>query len=566
MSKSNKVEKLTSQYNSEDDQVTSVIGSQVYEDPESREYKIKQNKYIKWIYQLDNLGIETRGIERVTPQERKEISDSKKHSRFNQLLHVSGLWFAACGGLTSMSSFFLPTLLYGLNLRDSLISGLIAMILGCLVPAYTSTMGSKSGCRQMVSARFLFGQWGTKFVAIVCIVGGIGWSVVNCVVGGQVLAAISGVGLAVGIVVICIITLVIAVFGIKVLLKFQTLLSIPIGVAIILFYVVVCKKIEYVHKSNALVSEQNYSSATSRGNWLSFFTIGYSVTATWGSGASDYYILFPEDTSSYEVFFLTFLGITIPTTFVAIVATICGSIAYTYKPWNDAYNAFGIGGLLSESFKPWGKFGKFIVVILYLSLVCNNVMNTYSAALECQLIDERFTVVPRWLWALLVTVIYLVLSIAGKSEFSNIIGNFLPMLGYWISMYIVLLLEENLIFRTSNRMKRLHYKEFDDHQPTEASMDEENLYNKNVPVGSWVYMYNWEKWNQPQNITLGLAAAVAFAAGVAGAVLGMNQVYYRGPLAQIGDYGGDIGFWLAMAFSGVVYPGLRYLELRKFGR
>ena len=55
---------------------------------------------------------------------------------------------------------FLPTLLFGLNLRDAMISGLIGMIIGCLVPAYSSTMGPKSGCRQMVTARFLFGQWG----------------------------------------------------------------------------------------------------------------------------------------------------------------------------------------------------------------------------------------------------------------------------------------------------------------------------------------------------------------------------------------------------------------------
>ena len=74
----------------------------------------------------------------------------------------------------------------------------------------------------MVTARFLFGQW-VKFVALICIVGGIGWSVVNCVLGGQMLLAINhNISLAVGIVVIAIISLIVAVFGIKVLLKFQT--------------------------------------------------------------------------------------------------------------------------------------------------------------------------------------------------------------------------------------------------------------------------------------------------------------------------------------------------------
>lgn len=505
-------------------------------------------RYVSWLHKLDAFGVEARGIERVTPQERKKIALLKRHSRTRQFILVAGLWFAACGGLTLMSSFFLPTLVYGLDLKNALVSGLIAMIIGCLVPAYCSTMGAKSGCRQMVSARFLFGPWGIRFVSLICIVGGVGWSVVNCVLGGQVLAAILGVDVAVGIVVISVASLVVAVFGIKILLRFQTALAVPITIAVILLYVVVLQKRAYIPVANEMVHLLGMNSATATGNWLSFFTVGYSVTATWGSGASDYYILFPEDTPSYQVFLMTFLGISVPTTFVAIIGTYAGTIAYAYQPWNDAYGSNGVGGILNSAFVEWGRFGQFVVVVLFLSLVCNNIMNTYSCAFEFQLIDRRLALVPRWCWAVLITVIYLVLSLAGKSHFSTILSNFLPMLGYWISMYITLLLEENFLFRSFNSLKKLHSREFE-------------------TPGSWIYMYNWDLWNRPENITLGIAAALSFAVGVAGAVLGMNQVYYRGVLAaKIGDDGGDIGFWLCMAFCGVAYPPLRYLELRRFGR
>lgn len=252
-------------------------------------------KYLAWAYKLDSFGVETRGIERVSPEERRVLCKSKT----SQFVYVLGLWFAACGGLTSMSSFFLPTLLFLLNLKDSLVSGLISMIIGCLVPAYCSTMGPKSGCRQMVGARFLFGQWGVKFVALICIVGGIGWSVVNCVLGGQLLSALGhSVPLSAGIIIISVVSLVVAVFGIKVLLKFQTVTAIPVTIAALLFYIVVFKKVDYVHVANQMIHQDHYSLETVRGNWLSFFTIGYSVTASWGSGASDYYILFPEETPS----------------------------------------------------------------------------------------------------------------------------------------------------------------------------------------------------------------------------------------------------------------------------
>ena len=52
-------------------------------------------------------------------------------------------------------------------------------------------MGPRSGCRQMVSGRFLFGWWFVKLVALVAIIGVMGWSVVNSVVGGQILSSVS---------------------------------------------------------------------------------------------------------------------------------------------------------------------------------------------------------------------------------------------------------------------------------------------------------------------------------------------------------------------------------------
>ena len=70
-----------------------------------------------------------------------------------------------------------------------------------------------------------------------------------------------------------------------------------------------------------------------------------------------------------------------------------------------------------------------------------------------------FAKVPRWLWAILLTAIYLICALVGRNEFSTILGNFLPMIGYWVSMYFIMLLEENTIFRT-DKFKYLFTKEF----------------------------------------------------------------------------------------------------------
>lgn len=48
----------------------------------------------------------------------------------------------------------------------------------------------------------------------------------------------------------------------------------------------------------------------------------------------------------------------------------------------------------------------------------------------------------------------------------------------------------------------------------------------------------------------------------------MAETYYIGviglKIAQ--PYGGDLGFELAAIFAGVVYPPLRYLEIKMIGR
>lgn len=504
---------------------------------------------------LDGLGVETRGIERIMPYERAT-------NKTKQLITVIGLWCSACGGLSSMSSFYLAPLVFGLGLRNTLISGILGETLGCVIAAYCAMMGPRSGCRQMVSARFLFGCWFVKIVALVSIIGGLGWSVVNSVVGGQIISSLTNgsVTLSVGIVIIAVVSFLVATFGIKHLLRVEAYLSIPVNFAFLMLFVCSSKKYQYL----TLEDSPDLDSATIKGNWICFFSLAYSITATWGSIASDYLILFPENTPSYQIFWLTCLGIWLPTTFVGMAGILIGNVALTYEPWNEVYEQYGMGGLLNESFKPWHGGGKFLLVLIYLSLISNNIINTYSAAFSFQLIGDRFHSIPRWLWAICITAIYLVCALVGRNKFSEILGNFLPMIGYWISMYFIILLEENQIFRTKWFL-HLYTKEFEDVSET-TSISSQSIAEQ--PMKSVHKYYNFNIWNDYLRLTQGYAASIAFIVGATGAAVGMSQTYWVGPIARLigGDNGGDIAMWLCMGFSGLVFPGLRYLELKKFGR
>jgi purine-cytosine permease-like protein len=60
----------------------------------------------------------------------------------------------------------------------------------------------------------------------------------------------------------------------------------------------------------------------------------------------------------------------------------------------EIYSSNGIG-LLATVLEPWGGFGKFLLVILSLSVIADNVPNTYSAALSIQALAPAFQLIPR---------------------------------------------------------------------------------------------------------------------------------------------------------------------------
>ena len=88
-----------------------------------------------------------------------------------------------------------------------------------------------------------------------------------------------------------------------------------------------------------------------------------------------------------------------------------------------------------------------LVLTYFEKTSANNIPNTYSAALSIQALGRPFAMIPRFFWVVLVFVIYTVAGVAGREHFSVILSNFLSVLGYWTSFFIVIVVEEHFIFR-----------------------------------------------------------------------------------------------------------------------
>lgn len=266
-------------------------------------------------------------------------------------------------------------------------------------------------------------------------------------------------------------------------------------------------------------------------NRLSFFALIFASVIGYAAIGADFYVYYPTTSSKRVTFFMTWSGIWVALVFCNIIGVgIATGVAAT-PSWGDAY-AVSSGALLLACYDGLGGLGGFCVVVLALGSITNNAPCTYASALTCQVLGRYAKAIPRWMWCIIITLIELVCSVAGRDHLFNIFENFLPIMSYWICPWVTIVFEEHIIFHVLRGVA-----------------------------------FDWAAWEDKKKLPLGAAALFAWLAGWAGAIIGMSQVWYHGPIAlRIGGYGGDVGAWLSIAFACVIYPPLRYLELKKVGK
>ena len=226
---------------------------------------------------------------------------------------------------------------------------------------------------------------------------------------------------------------------------------------------------------------------------------------------------------------MTLTGLTLSFSFVNLLGIGLASGVASNPAWATA-EEISSGALIVAGYSGLAGFGKFCGVIVALGVISNNIPGTYAAALGCQVLGRYGKIVPRYLWVCVIVMIYFVCAIAGRDHLFEIFENFVALMGYWCMIFVTIVLEEHLLFKPK--------------------------------LG-----FDWTAWEDPKQLPVGIAALVAFLVGWAGAIIGMYQNWYVGPIAvKVGTAGADIGVWLGVAFAMIVFPPLRMLELKKFGR
>jgi NCS1 nucleoside transporter family len=456
-------------------------------------------------------GLETHGIERVSPKTRTHV----------RIFDNFTMWLSANLVISTIALGALATQAFFLGFWDGLAVIIIFNALGVLPVAFFSTLGPKLGLRQMTISRFSFGWVGGIIMAIFNVAACIGWSAVNVIIGGQLIAALTNGAIPrwAGILIIAILTTLVSIYGYRYVHRYERYAWIPMAIIFVILLIVAAPHMSIIPTPAFNVAEI--------ASLISFGGAVYGFATGWSSYAADYNVNQPENTSPRRVFWLTFLGVFIP-------CVLLETLGMAFTSWK----ALGGGDLLAAVASPLGGFGKFLVVLLALSVIANNIPNDYSLGLSMQVLGHAFQRVKRYIWTLIGAVVYVAIALPVASNFNETLTSFLLLIAYWLGPWAIILIIEHFVFRHGR--------------------------------------YNVDDWNTPSRLPIGWAAVVSMAIGLVGAGLGFAQVFIingsvtpiTGPIGGLINkpYGMDVGFELGLVLAAISYLILRRIELNNSPR
>lgn len=458
------------------------------------------------------LRIEERGIERV-----------REEDRYNQSVLTGFTMWASANFTPSTFATGLLGPVFGLGFWDSFAIIVIINFTFSWIISWFGLLGPQTGLRAMSISRFSFGIWGLRVLVILNLCGAIGWSSVNAIAGAQVLNELSdgNCPLWAGNLIIGVCTGVICFFGYYVVHTFEKYC----WIAQLFSFIFVAGYGAKHFDASALPMGSGGKEASGA---MSFIASIYGFVIGWASAAPDYNVRMPVNTNRTKLVLATWAGNFFGTTIPEVLGAAFMTAVAKDQAFADAYDNRGVGGLMGQALKPLGGFGKFLLVLLTLSIVGCNLISNYSLAFMCQNFHPALIKVPRFVWTILGTAAVIAISIAAANTFIDVMESFLSVIGYYGTPFVVVLVCEHYIFRGGQ--------------------------------------YPLDDWNNMDVMPYGIAGVFAIGMGFVGAVLSMNQTWYVGVVSRAIHPPAELGWIFSGAFSGIGFVPVRWLERRFTGR
>ena len=326
-----------------------------------------------------------------------------------------------------------------LGLWETIAVIVLGNIVGCAIFAAFTVMGHKTGVNQMVLSRSAFGRRGAYLPSALMFVMTLGWIGVNTYFPVKIAVAILGqFGIAdtaltnfVVITVVMALQLAIGFYGFYAIRTFEKY-TVPVTVAIMALMSILAW-------TRPGVVNWNLTTSLAPGAHLAMLTllttaIGVGWGISWVTWASDYSRFVPRSTSSKAVFWYSYVGMFVPTVWLAILGATLASVTLDTDPAKMVSAVFG------------GVTSILVLLMVLHGPIATNILNVYSAALAALSMGIRLS---RTALALIVGIVgYLVtIYFVFEPSFAKAFDNWMISLLLWMSPWAGVVMADFFIKR-----------------------------------------------------------------------------------------------------------------------
>jgi NCS1 family nucleobase:cation symporter-1 len=444
---------------------------------------------------------------RVAGLETQSIGPIPVGERHGRVRDQFTLWFGFNGNV-----FFVVlggvSVFIGLDVLWATITIVVGVLVGMVLVGFHAIQGPRLGVPQMIQSRGQFGFYGAVLVFAASIALDFGFLAAQLVIQAEALhLLVDAVSIPVWIALLAVPVVVLTVYGYDWIHRWQRWMTVVLAVT---FVVVFVQALAYGTPTGAAAA----TSAPSFALFMAGTGLWVIGMVSWAPYVSDYSRYLPRTVSNTKTFGAVFAGCAVPAVF-------CGALG--------AY----LAGLLPDQPSTVAAIaqvsGKWVLVVMALSLVGGDVANAYTGSLALVSIascfrDVRRSVSVRVVCSLVVIAAGTISALAGYRNFVPNLSSFLEVLLY--------------VFVPWSAINLIDY-----YVVSKGEYDVPAFYTPNGRYGRFLW-----------------PGLVAYVAAIAVELPFVDQTFYRGPLVE--PLGGTDISWVVGGLAGTVF----YLLVRRWVR
>src|SRR5262247_4078622 len=326
-----------------------------------------------------------------------------------------------------------------LGLWETIAVVVLGNVVGCAIFAAFTVMGHKTGVNQMVLQRSAFGRRGAYLPSALMFVMTLGWIGVNTYFPVKIAVAILGqFGIGdtwltnlVVVTAVMVIQVLIGLYGFYAIRTFEKY-TVPVTAAIMVLMSILAWTQPGVVNwglTSTLAPAAHLAMIT-----LLMTAIGVGWGISWVTWASDYSRFVPRTVSSAAVFWYSYVGMFVPTVWLAILGATVASVTKDTDPAKMVSAVFG------------GITSILVLLMVLHGPIATNILNVYSAALAALSMGVHLS---RTAIALIVGIASYLVAIyfVFEPSFAKAFDNWMISLLLWMSPFAGVILADFFILR-----------------------------------------------------------------------------------------------------------------------